>query len=286
MPLFGVVTIDNSLPSEYRDGVEKALNEMVDARKDVDVSFSSFSLLDGDLASFEISVNGKVLSAKVPIEVMISEIKNILLYEEELFSEEPRIDYMTNGSFSSLGNYWKKGNLLVAKDRKNKSRGVFVVSDKYEDAVQLEAIYLSSPLTGLPLEKKTGLLLTTSMCYLPSLRTFGAQLDSSFYTPLYPLLPTLSLSYDHGIKTSPFRIGVGGKVIFNLSSVYPSVPVIKNVSFGGGVSLYFSIPDFKVSGSWSLGVMFMVNGSLSLGISYTEDSRVKSRVAASIGVLI
>ena len=46
LPLFGKVTISESVPEDYRNTIEDALIENTNGRRDVDVLFDSFSLED------------------------------------------------------------------------------------------------------------------------------------------------------------------------------------------------------------------------------------------------
>ena len=68
-PLFGKITIDESVPEDYRKTIEDALIESTNGRRDVDVLFDSFSLED-DLVSFSISVGNEKYETTVPLSYM------------------------------------------------------------------------------------------------------------------------------------------------------------------------------------------------------------------------
>ena len=50
LPLFGKITINHSIPNEYRSVIEKAIESSIEGRRDVNVVFDSFSL-ENDLVS-------------------------------------------------------------------------------------------------------------------------------------------------------------------------------------------------------------------------------------------
>ena len=87
LPLFGKVTISESVPEDYRNTIENALIDSTKGRRDVDVLFDSFSLEDG-IVSFSISVENERYETIVPLSYMEKEIRNMLFYSQPLFGDE------------------------------------------------------------------------------------------------------------------------------------------------------------------------------------------------------
>ena len=79
LPLFGKITIGESVPLVYRNIVEEALIDSTKGRRDVDVLFDSFSLEDG-IVSFSISVENERHETIVPLSYMEKEIRNMAYF--------------------------------------------------------------------------------------------------------------------------------------------------------------------------------------------------------------
>ena len=157
-PLFGKITIDESVPEDYRKTIEDALIESTNGRRDVDVLFDSFSLED-DLVSFSIIVGNEKYETTVPLSYMEQEIRNMAFYSQPLFSEsEMKLDYVSSLSYSTVSSpSLKRGNVVFALEETGRKRGVFVASSKHKDAFELDALYLSSPFPGMKIEKGKGI---------------------------------------------------------------------------------------------------------------------------------
>ena len=114
-PLFGKITIDESVPEDYRKTIEDALIESTNGRRDVDVLFDSFSLED-DLVSFSISVGNEKYETTVPLSYMEQEIRNMAFYSQPLFSEsEMKLDYVSSLSYSTVSSpSLKRRNVVYA----------------------------------------------------------------------------------------------------------------------------------------------------------------------------
>lgn len=288
LPLFGKITIDHSIPNEYRSVIEKAIESSIEGRRDVNVVFDSFSL-ENDLVSFSLSVDDECYNTTVPIKYLEKEIKNILFYSQPLFSpSDNKLDYISDLSFSTISSpFLKRGDLVFVKDEKNNNRGVFVAFYKHKDAVDLDALYLSSPFPGMKIEKARGIEAGVSYSVSPFTYNMSIESGVSFYTPLYPLLPYCSVGSDIERGKSIFFLGVGGRTMFNLSSLWGDVPILKNMSIDGKVELILRIKEkVEIKSRWNINGVWRPLSWLSISLGYTYDAIYKDMVSLSLGALI
>ena len=288
LPLFGKVTISESVPEDYRNTIENALTDITKGRRDVDVLFDSFSLED-DIVSFSINVEDERYETTVPVSYMEKEIRNMLFYSQPLFSEsEMKLDYVSSLSYSTISSpTLKRGEVVFAEEEKGNKRGVFVASSKHGDAFELDALYLSSPFPGMKIEKGKGVETTLSYSISPSTLDMSLEGGVSFYTPIYPLLPHIALGFD--IENGGFvpLLVMGGRTMFNFSSLLGSVPFLKNMALDGKVEVIFRIKNkMEISGRWSMCGVIRPNTWLSLSLGYTYDAYLGTMVSLSLGALI
>ena len=288
LPLFGKVTISESVPEDYRNTIENALTDSTKGRRDVDVLFDSFSL-EEDMASFSINVEDERYETTVPVSYMEKEIRNMLFYSQPLFSEsEMKLDYVSSLSYSTISSpTLKRGDVVFAEEEKGNKRGVFVASSKHGDAFELDALYLSSPFPGMKIEKGKGVETTLSYSISPSTLDMSLEGGVSFYTPIYPFLPHVALGFD--IENGVFvpLLVMGGRTMFNFSSLLGSVPFLKNMALDGKVEVIFRIKNkMEISGRWSMCGVIRPNAWLSLSLGYTYDAYLGTMVSLSLGALI
>ena len=288
LPLFGKVTISESVPEDYRNTIENALTDITKGRRDVDVLFDSFSLED-DIVSFSINIEDERYETTVPVYYMKKEIRNMLFYSQPLFSEsEMKLDYVSSLSYSTISSpTLKRGDVVFAEEEKGNKRGVFVASAKHGDAFELDALYLSSPFPGMKIEKGKGVETSLSYSISPSTLDMSLEGGVSFYTPIYPFLPHVALGFD--IENGVFvpLLVMGGRTMFNFSSLLGSVPFLKNMALDGKVEVIFRIKNkMEISGRWSMCGVIRPNTWLSLSLGYTYDAYLGTMVSLSLGALI
>ncbi|MDD6841563.1 MAG: hypothetical protein PUD65_09690 [Spirochaetales bacterium] len=288
LPLFGKVTISESVPEDYRNTIENALTDSTKGRRDVDVLFDSFSLED-DIVSFSINVEDERYETTVPVSYMEKEIRNMLFYSQPLFSEsEMKLDYVSSLSYSTISSpTLKRGDVVFAEEEKGNKRGVFVASAKHGDAFELDALYLSSPFPGMKIEKGKGVETSLSYSISPSTLDMSLEGGVSFYTPIYPLLPHIALGFDIEYGVFVPLLVMGGRTMFNFSSLLGSVPFLKNMALDGKVEVIFRIKNkMEISGRWSMCGVIRPNTWLSLSLGYTYDAYLGTMVSLSLGALI
>lgn len=288
LPLFGKITIDESVPDEYRGIINSALMEVTEGRREVDIIFDSFTL-EEELATFSISVDGERSETTLPVQYIEDEIRNILFYSHALFSKsESKLDYVSNLSFSTISSpNLKKGNLVFAEDEKGKKRGVFVASLFHGEVWELDAMYLLSVFPGMKLEKGKGMDVDVTYSISPKTLFMSTEAGVSFYTPLYPLLPYVSLGMDIERGISYGYMGLGGRTMFNLSSLWGQIPFVKNMAIDGRVQLLLKVKDkVEFGGRWSVRGIWRPVSWFSLSLGYTYDGVVGNMLSLSVGALI
>ena len=259
---------------------------MTEGRREMDIFLGDFSEEDG-MATFTLKVGEKEKKAYLPLGMMAEEVGNMLLYERELYSEAPVLDYIYANEFSTISQEsFSKGDYLIALDENGKKRGSFVVSQENPEALELEAINLSSPLPGIALRKKKGIEVSIAASLLLPFSISVLEAKVAFFTSVYPLIPVISagINMDNGI--SPY-FGVGGKLLFPLSSLWSDLPVIRNIAVEGEVDLMVSPGrEGSLGGRWSIGARYSFHPSLFLSLSYGQGSGSLTRVALAFGGVI
>ena len=287
LPLFGKITIGESVPLEYRNIVEEALVENTKGRRDADIVLDSFVFSD-DLVSFSLSIGESTYNTTVPSSYLDEEIGNMLYYSPYLYStSEMRLDYISDLSYSTSASSLNRGNVLFLEEEGGKDRGVFVSSSKHDDAFELDALYLSSPFPGMKMEKGKGVETTLSQSLSLEKRGMSTEAGVSFYTPLYPLLPYVGLGFDYVGGTVSGFLSLGGRTAFYLSSLWDDVPIVKNISIDGRVEMLIKYRGkVEMGGRWNISGVYRPMSWLSLSLGYTSDADLGNMVSLSLGVLL
>ncbi len=268
IPLFSSVVFSSDIPDDVQKRLEKAIVEAVGDREETEVTADSYSSSD-DVLSFTLSYSGKSVNVTTPSEYLESEIKAVFFYDETLFCEGERLDYIYRSSFSSVTlDGARRGQNYALRGNSGKTEALFIVDRVYEDAVTLKPYFLSSPLPGMKLERINDFSL--SLRALSSFRFtgFGGSLSLYYSTFCYPVTPFVSIAVIMDGKTA-YHIDAGLSASFSLSSVWPAVPVVKNLS---------------IEGEFALGAAY--NGSFGLSSEYGLALRwTFSRVfSAAVGI--
>ena len=287
LPLFGKITIGESVPLEYRNIVEEALVENTKGRRDADIVLDSFVFSD-DLVSFSLSIGESTYNTTVPSSYLEEEIGNMLYYSPYLYStSEMRLDYISDLSYSTAASSLNRGDVLFLEEEEGKDRGVFVSSSKHDDAFELDALYLSSPFPGMKMEKGKGVETTLSQSLSLEKRGMSTEAGVSFYTPLYPLLPYVGMGFDCVGGTVSGFLSLGGRTAFYLSSLWDDVPIVKNISIDGKVEMLIKYRGkVEMGGRWNISGVYRPMSWLSLSLGYTSDADLGNMVSLSLGVLL
>ena len=161
-----------------------------------------------------------------------------------------------------------------------------MVSQENPEALELEAINLSSPLPGIALRKKKGIEVSIAASLLLPFSLSVLEAKVAFFTSVYPLIPVISAGINRDYGISPY-FGVGGKLMFPLSSLWSDLPVIRNIAVEGEVDLMvYPGREGSLGGRWSIGARYSFHPSLFLSLTYGQGSGSLTRVALAFGGVI
>lgn len=248
------IVSDGTLPDDVLTSLAEDIGMMTYGRKDLDFTASSYSegtVIAGYVtASFTLSYGDRTLLVEFMgenrvelLESLEEEIENILFYSDELYSDaEERLDYILPPSYSFAPSaFYRKGTRLKAVDSLGNIRGVFAVSERYDDADTLEAIYLRSPFPGMTLEKSGnwtayGTFATSFNFKSPELLGMVSIGRSDL---IYPFVPIVSAAYRMKDGVSYVYGGIGIEAHLDMNRIFPSVEftLIQEGRIGGNVSM-------------------------------------------------
>ncbi len=272
IPLFSSVVFSSDIPDDVRNRLEKAIAEALGDRKETEVTVEGYSSAD-DVLSFTLSYSGKIVNVVTPPGYLEDEIKAVFYYDETLFSEGERLDYIYRSSFSSVTLPGaKRGQNYALRGESGKTEALFTVDRVYEDAVTLKPYFLSSPLPGMKLERINDFSLSLRALSSFTFRSFGSSLSLYYSTFCYPVTPFVSIAVIRDGKMA-YHIDAGLSASFSLSSVWPAVPVVKNLSVEGefGLGAEYS-GSFGLSSEYGLTINWTFSRVFSVAVGITGYS--------------
>lgn len=232
MPLFSSIVFSSDVPDDVRKRLETTIDDAIGGRREIEVTVEDYATED-DVLSFTLSYCGKSVAVTVPSEYLSQEINSIFFYDEALFEEEPRLDYIYRESFSSVTlPLAKRGEQYALVASSGKTEALFTVDCVYEDAVTLKPFFLSSPLPGMKLERISDFFL--SLRALSSFRfdSFGASLSLYWSTLCYPVTPFVNAAVIW--RGGPaMHLCLGLSASFSFASVWPEVTFVRNLRAEG-----------------------------------------------------
>ncbi len=251
MPLSATLTLPEDISSELGERLGKAVEKAVGDRNSLDITITDVSESDG-VVNATFGWNEKSVDITVPVEYLEDELESLFYYEDALFEEGERLDYIYFSSFSSV-------TLLNAKRGQNyrvigesgKTEALLRVSSVYDNAVVFTPVYLSSPLPGMKIERASDFSLKAGAFSDLSFSSPGAFISAYYSSLVYPVIPLLEVSAVKAGKTMTARALLGLRCDFHLSSVWSDIPVVKNLSLGGEASLGVALNGRKTALSTS-----------------------------------
>lgn len=236
MPLFSSVVFSDDVPENVREELVSEIEKAVGDRREIEVKVENYALED-DVISLSLSFSDKSILVKAPIDDIEGEIKALFYYEESLMEEGARLDYIYKESFSSITiDGARVGQNYALEGADGKTEALFTVSGVYDDAVTLRPYYLSFPLPGMKLERINDFSLSLRVFSNPVFTSYGTSLSLYYSTCLYPLVPFVETAviYDGSISCV---LSAGLSASFTFSSVWPDIPIVKNLSVEGQFAL-------------------------------------------------
>ena len=231
------VTFDASVPEYAASAISSAVERWTEGRGDIEVAIDGYSedddLFEGrTLASFRARSGGAEYTISAVgkgeegiAEAIGDEIRNILFYEDSLMSRGMRLDYVYRGYCSFLTDeYFRRGTRLRAVDGNGRTRGLFEVAERYDGAVLLEPVYLSSPVPGLRLEEygEWTASLSGSLGFDFPSPSFEVTASAGRSDIIYPFTPFLSFTYLMSGGSQYIYGGAGLNASLDLWRIFPT----------------------------------------------------------------
>lgn len=271
MPLSASLTFPEDISPELRQRLEKALDKAVGDRNALDITLSGVKEESG-VIRMNVSWSGRSEDIAVPAEYIEDELESLFYYEDELFEEGERLDYIYSTSFSSttLSSASRGQNYCVVGES-GRSEALLIVSSVYDNGVIFTPVYLSSPLPGMRIERVNDFTLRLRVFSDFSFSSIGSSLSVYYSSIIYPVIPFLEASViTTGGKDVSSGAFLGFRCDFALSSVWSDVPVVKNLSLSGEASIGAAVNGMKIalSASYAFETTYTFSRifSLSLGL--------------------
>ncbi len=237
LPLFSSVTIEGEVSADLSEKLTSCTEKALGDRRELDVVISDVRE-DDDAISFTVSYDGKSKEIETEREYLEKDIKSLFYYEESLFEDDARLDYIYNNSFSSItvGKAGRGTNWAVI-GTSGKTEALLRTTEVYDGVIVMRPYFLSSPLPGMRMKRINDFSLSLKAFSTLTLKRFGASLSLSLSSVCYPLIPFIQaavLRDAYGVFSYYALLGISAS--FNLSSVWPDIPLIRNISFSGEVA--------------------------------------------------
>ncbi len=267
MPLSASLTIPEDVSPELGERLEKAVEKAVGDRNSLDITITDLSESDG-IISMKVSWNEKSVNITVGEEYLEDELESLFYYEDALFEEGGRLDYIYRSSFSSVTLTGAKlGQNYRVIGESGKTEALLTVSSVYDNAVVFTPVFLSSPLPGMKIEREGDFSLRLGAFSNLSFTSFGASLSAYYSSLVYPVIPLLEVSVMKAGRTTAARALLGIRSDFHLSSVWSDIPVVKNFSLGGEAALGVAVNGKKAALSTSFSFDVTYNFSRIFSVS-------------------
>lgn len=275
LPLFASVTFSDFSFDDNRFLIEDALEKAIGNRKDIDIKVSNILQNDDDI-SFNLTYGGKIVEFSSQVENMEEELNNLFFYEEELYEEGERLDYIYQKTFSSISlKNAKRGSLysLVGSDKK--AEALFYVHSIHDGAVLLRPVYLKEPKVGMSLKKESNIFYSFRLFSNLKFNDYGILLAANSAIFSYPLISSLGVVINP--SSSNYLPYISFKGEFFLSSINPNLAFIRNIRVGGEFGLAFSFKNsFRLLGIYSLFLTTSLSESISIEIGLLNLDDMKS----------
>lgn len=267
LPLFSSVTFSPEVDEETALYVTSLLDKAVGDRGDVEIVVSDYREEEGAIRC-TFSFFDKTVDFVSSKEYLEDDIDSLFYYEEGLFEEGERLDYIYRDTFSSVSLLnAKRGQNYVVRSASGKIKALLEVDRVYDSAVLLQPRFLSSPLPGMKMEKINDFSISLKGFTNKTFRSYGVSLSLSYSSLCYPLIPFVEAAYIRGTSNTFYGLaGLSG--FFSLGSVWPDAAVIRNIGITGEFALgaqYAS--SLKLSGKYGISLSYTFGRYLSIALS-------------------
>lgn len=276
LPLFSSVTIEGEISSDLKDRLVSYVEKAIGDRREIDVVISEVVKGEDEL-TFTVSYNDVTKEIKTREEYLEEDILSLFYYEESLFEEGERLDYIYKNSFSSVtATKARKGSNWVVIGSSGKSEALLRTTEVYEDVIVMRPYFLSSPLPGMKIKRINDSSLSLKAFSTLTFLRYGASLSLSYSSICYPFIPFIQVAAvrnTSGVFSYYALIGVSAS--FALSSVWPDIPVIRNLSFKGEAALgALYSTSLSYGAEWGFECTYTFTRVLSLSLGLVNYSGV------------
>lgn len=294
---FGAITYDSSVPDALISFFDREYKRAVDGREKIDVTVTDYKeeqLEEGiyltsnySAGNDDVKLEGFGSSLEDAYSSIAGSLYSMLYYNEELYSKESMIlEYAYNGSYSAKDTGFRRGQRLALYDSEDKIRGIFLISDHYNDYDNLKPLYINKALPGMKLKRVSSF--DWNLDYSLSLPIEEHYLSFSVGNTswIYPFRPfaIASFSIDQLYRAYGIYCGIGLTAKASLSSMIPfSFTMIEEGSIGADAALLFSFTDRKFYGSYSIYYEHRAFSFLSWRIGYTITPSSFKAVTIGLG---
>ncbi len=270
LPLFSSLSIEGDMSDDLREKLTSCTEKALGDRRELDVLISDVRE-DDDAISFTVSYDGKSKEIETNREYLEKDIKSLFYYEESLFEEGARLDYIYNNSFSSVtAGKARRGTNWAVIGTSGKTEALLRTTEVYDGVIVMRPYFLSNPLPGMRVKRINDFSLSLKAFSTLTLKRYGASLSLSLSSVCYPIIPFIQgavLRNAYGVFSYYGLVGISAS--FNLSSVWPDIPVIRNISFSGEAAfggVYSTSLTYGAEWAFDCTYTFSRIFSLSLGL--------------------
>lgn len=276
LPLFSSVTISGEISSSLNESLLSYVEKAVGNRKELDVVIENVNE-EEDSLSFTVSYDGKIREINTKREYLKEDIASLFYYEESLFEEGERLDYIYNNSFSSVTALKaRRGSNWAVIGSSGKTEALLRASEVYDEAIVMRPYFLSNPLPGMKIKRINDFSLSLKAFSTLTFLRYGASLSLSYSSICYPLIPFMQVAAVRSVSgVFSYYALLGVSASFSLSSLWPDIPVIKNLSIKGEVALgALYSTSLSYSAEWGIDCSYTFSRIFSLSLGLVNYSGV------------
>ncbi len=285
---FGAITYDSSVPDALIASFDREYKRAIDGRDEIDIAITDYEEENIEEGIYLIA-KYKAGEAEVRLEgfgeaiadaysSIAGSLYSMLYYNKELYSNESMIlDYAYNGSYSAKATGFRRGQRLALYDSSDKIRGIFLISDHYNDYDNLKPLYINKALPGMKLKRVSSFDWNLDYSLSLPIEEHYLSFSAGNTSWIYPFRPFIiaSFSIDQLYRTYGVYGGIGLSAKASLSSMIPfSFTLIEEGSIGADASLLFNFIDRRFYGSYSIYYEHRAFSFLSwrIGYNFTPSS--------------
>lgn len=280
---FGAITYDSSVPDALISSFDREYRRAVDGREEIDVAITDYKeerIEEGIYITAEyksgdsdIKLEGFGSSLDGSYSSIASSLYSMLYYNKELYSNENMIlEYAYNGNYSAKDTGFRRGQRLALYDSNDKVRGIFLISDHYNDYDNLKPLYINKALPGMKLKRVSSFDWSLDYSLSLPIEEHYLAFTAGNTSWIYPFRPFViaSFSLDQLYRTYGVYGGIGLSAKASLSSMLPfTFTMIEEGSIGADASLLFNFTDRRFYGSYTIYYEHRAFSFLSWRIGYT-----------------